>query len=223
MTATFVAAANDPTSGESQASSRVVTKPAGAQIGVFFLCMWIGTGDPTVTPPGSMTLRNNSVVVQTRTATYLKYVDGDSTGTSYTFGFSAATFSNLNAIFFTNVDPGLNLATVPFNTANDTNTTTGYASTSVSTVTGAALAWSGNDSEYGTTPTQTPPTGFTETGDSYGGGAAYLISPSDGTQTASGAASTEAVADKISALVALAPAPAAVAYTVQAAQPFACF
>ena len=225
-TATFIGAANDPTSGDSLASSRAVTKPAGAQAAVFFVCFWIGDGDRTITPPSGAVLRNNTVVGSTRTATYLKYVDGDSTGATYTFTFSASIWSALKAVFFADVNDALDFSTsstdVPFNTANAGGT--GYATTTVTTVNGAALAWSGNTAEYGTAPTNTPPTDFTESGDTDLSTAAYRISPGDGSQSASGAAATQSVNNKISSLVALegtggaggdaTPEPAVIATTV---------
>lgn len=204
MAATFIGAANSPTSGETHASTHSVTKPAGAQIAVFFITTWNYSG--TITPAASAvgaTLRNNTAVGTARTTTYIKYINGDATGATYTFNLASAEWSALKAIFYDGVDTGLDLATVPFNTANASSSN--YPSTSVSLSSGGALAWHGNSIDYSSGSAHTPPTSFTEVGDSLASSTAYRIAPSTGTQTASGATYGESTT-LISTLAGLAPA-----------------
>jgi hypothetical protein len=207
--AVFVSAANVPASGEGAASSRAVTKPAGAQLAVFFVNLWIGDGNPTITKTGggvAAVLRNNQVATSTRTALYLQYVDGDATGTTYTFTFGASKWSELNAQFFNTVDPDLDLATVPFNSAVASSTP--YGDTAVATGQGWAICWGGNAAEYSSGGSHTPPSGFTETGDAFMSGAAYKIATASGSQAATGASYPNGANNKISTLVGIAGAPA---------------
>lgn len=208
MAAALIAAVNAPVTGENQATSRSVNKPAGAQIVVAWMCSWTGVGGGTLTPSGgsgSWITRSDTTSGTNRTTCFIKYVDADATGTTYTFMFGGgSTWCALSAHFFDSVDDALALASVPFNTASASGT--GYATTTVTTVDGAALSWSGNTSGYsGTAPTHTPPTSFTELYDTPLATSAYRISPGDGSQSAAGAAASVSVDDKIAALVALAP------------------
>lgn len=210
MAATFVAAANDPTSGDSQAFSRSVSKPLNASAGhlaAFFLTAWTGTGDPTVTPPSGSVLRSDTSNGTERTWIYFRFVE--TLDTSYTFSFSTSTWSTLHAQFFSDIDPNLDLATVPFNSATAPPPGNGKnaADTTVTTVAGAALAWCVNTQDYTGATTHTPPTGYTETGDLSGSSAAYQIAAAGGDQIASGATIDPGV-DSLSTLVALAPVPA---------------
>jgi hypothetical protein len=104
-------------------------------------------------------------------------------------------------LFFSGVDPALDLATVPF--ASLTGTGTAVTTLSVTTVDTAALAWNVNTIDGGSA-THTPPTGFTEVGDVTPWSSAYGIASGDGSQSAAGATNgTSSV--WAAGLVALAP------------------
>jgi hypothetical protein len=199
MAVTFV---NKAESTDQLVSSRLVSKPAGVvagDVGVFFLTRWdSGASFPAVTAPSGAVLLGtvtNSVI---ETKVYAKYVAAEG---NWAYSWTGARWSSLSVEFFNGVDPALNLATVPFNTA--TGNGTSITTTSVTTVTGAGLAWNVNTQDYASATTHAQPTGYTETYDFDAYSTAYKIAAGSSESAASATLSLSQL--WIAALVALAP------------------
>lgn len=202
--ATFVAAANSGT--DTQTTSKSVNKPASVasgDIGVFQLTRWNDTNSfPTVTLPSGAVGRTPQVQGGTgsfqETIIFADYVGGES---SWAVSWTGSRWSSLKALFFRDVDPALNLSTVPF----DIDIGTGApVNLTVDAAIGDALAYFMNTNSYSGSTTHTPPTGFTEPAsfDNDPSSGAYKIATAGGTQTVAGSNSPSQ--DHIHALMALA-------------------
>ena len=201
----FVDQANTGT--DALVSSRSVNKPAAVASGdvaVFQLTRWNESSSfPAVTPPSGVVARTPIVQGLMETIIFLDYVESES---SWNFTWASSRWSTLKALFFTGVDSGLDLSTVPLDSAQASSGTS-VTTTTVTTVADAGLAWFVNTADYGGATTHAPPTNFTEPAsfDHDPSSGAYRISPGDGSQSASGATISSSQAF-IAVLVALAPA-----------------
>jgi hypothetical protein len=200
--AAYVDQAN--TGADNIVTSRSVTKPGGVasgDYGVFWLARWDGGSSfPAVTAPSGAVLRSTLTGTQLETLCYLLKVSGE---TSFTFSWTGTRWTTLCGMFFTGVDPALDLSTVPVNSAS--GSTSAISTTTVTTVVDAALAWHVNNISGASGFTHTPPTGFTEAADIAQWSAAYRISPGTGSQSAA-SASMSGSTNWTAGLVALAPA-----------------
>lgn len=181
-------------------TSRLVGKPSGVASGdyaVFFLDRYdLGSSFPAVTAPSGTVLRGTVSNARIETKVYLKKVASE---INWTFSWSGARWSSLSVLFFRGPDTALDLATVPFNTA--TGDGTAISTTSVTTATGAALAWNVNTQDYASTTTHVHPTGYTEVHDFDAYDTAYKIAAGSSESAASATNSVSQV--WIAALVAL--------------------
>lgn len=187
-------------------SSRSVTKPAGVvsgDVGVFWLARWEDPpAFPAVTPPSGSVLRSTFTGTNLQTLCYVLRVTGE---TSFNFTWTGSRWSTLSAVFFSGIDPALDFATAPFDSTSGSGS--GITTLSVTTVSGAALAWHVNNISGSGGFTHTPPTSFTEAADVAQWSAAYRISPGAGSQSAAGASMSGSTA-WAAGLLALAPASA---------------
>jgi hypothetical protein len=200
--AAYVDQAN--TGADDLVTSRSVTKPSGVasgDYGVFWLARWDGGSSfPAVTAPSGAVLRSTVTGTQLETLCYLLKISGE---TSFAFSWTGTRWTTLCGVFFTGVDPALDLSTVPVNSAS--GSTSAISTTTVTTVVDAALAWHVNNISGASGFTHTPPTDFTETADIAQWSAAYRISPGTGSQSAA-SASMSGSTNWAAGLVALAPA-----------------
>lgn len=185
-------------------STHTLTTPGtvvSGDVGVFWLTRWdSGASFPTVTAPSGAVLRGTIATGLIQTQCYLIKTAGEA---SFTFSWTGAKWSASSVQFFSGVDSALDLTAVPFSSA--TGTGTAISTVSVTTVNTAALAFSVNTQDYGSTTTHAPPTNFTETCDFDAYTADYFIATADGSVSA--ASATISVSQAWAAgLVALAPA-----------------
>lgn len=172
------------TGSDSLASTKTVTKPApvttGA-VGVFWLVRWHESGSfPAVTPPVGAILRGTITTASMETQCYLHRVAAE---TSFAYTWTSARWSTLAAVWFSGVDPGVDLATVPFQSATGSGTAIGALT--VTSDIDSALAWHVNTIDTSGV-THNPPTGFTEVADASPAASAYRIAVVSGSQTADG-------------------------------------
>jgi hypothetical protein len=197
----YVAQAN--TGADAIASSRSVAKPGGVTaggVGVFWLVRWHESASfPAVTPPSGAVLRGTIATTLSQTLVYLMKVSAES---AFAFSWTGGRWSALSSLYFSGVDPALDLSTVPFHSL--TGSGTAITTLTVTTVDTAALAWNVNTLDGGSA-THAPPTGFTEVGDVTPWSSAYRIASGDGSQSASSATNGTSTG-WAAGLVALAPA-----------------
>ena len=199
---TYLAQAN--TGADSLASTKTVTKPgavtAGA-VGVFWLVRWHESGSfPAVTPPAGAVLRGTITTASMQTQCYLHRANAEA---SFAYSWTSGRWSTLAAVWFSGVDPTVDLATVPFQSATGSGTAIGTLT--VTSDIDSALAWHVNTIDTSGV-THTPPTGFTEVADVSPWASAYRITIAGGSQTADGATASPTTA-WAAGLVALPPAP----------------
>lgn len=200
--------------GTQNTTTLSVDVPAAARAGdvaALFLDRWSGSSTfGTPTSPEGAVARSTVAAPQGDTGSaiearaYLLRLDGSES--TLTLSWSGADWSSLGVMFFTGVDPNLDLAAVPVDTAVGSGAT--VPAVSVTAATGSALAYDLNTSAEGDfgAITHTPPTGYTETYEYTFNAGAYAVASSDGTQTASGASlSADHGLPSIATLVALAP------------------
>lgn len=199
---TYLAQAN--TGSDTLASTKTVTKPAtvsSGAVGVFWLVRWHESGSfPTVTAPVGAVLRGTITTASMQTQCYLHRVADE---TSFAYSWTSGRWSTLAAVWFGGVDPTIDLATVPFQSATGSGTAIGALT--VTSDIDSALAWHVNTIDTSGV-THTPPTGFTEVTDVSPWASAYRIAVASGSQTADGAAASPTTA-WAAGLVALPPAP----------------
>jgi hypothetical protein len=202
MTA-YLAQAN--TGADALVTTRAVSKPGGVNagdVGVFWLVRWSDAASfPAVTPPAGAVLRGTITNGTEQTLCYVHRVNAE---TTFTYSWTGGRWSALSALFFSGVDPVLDLSTAPFQSA--TGSGTSITTLTVTTVDAAALAWNVN-SIATSGISHTPPTSFTEVADVSPWASAYRISPGSGSQSAADAANSP-TAQWAAGLVALAPAAA---------------
>ncbi|WHM30207.1 hypothetical protein OH540_09250 [Streptomyces sp. BPPL-273] len=201
---TYLAQAN--TGSDTLASTKSITKPApvttGA-VGVFWLVRWHESGSfPAVTPPAGAVLRGTITTASMQTQCYLHRVAAE---TSFAYTWTGSRWSTLAAVWFAGVDPGVDLATVPFQSATGSGTAIGALT--VTSDIDSALAWHVNTIDTSGV-THNPPTGFTEVADASPAASAYRIAVASGSQTADGG-TVSPTSGWAAGLVALPPATAA--------------
>ena len=200
---TYLAQAN--TGADALASTRSVTKPAGVTagaVGVFWLVRWHESGSfPAVTAPAGAVLRGTITTASMQTQCYLHRVTAE---TAFAYSWTSGRWSTLAGLWFSGVDPTLDLATVPFQSATGSGTAIGALT--VTTSADSALAWHVNTIDTSGV-THNPPAGFTEVADVSPAAAAYRITVASGSQDATGATVNPTTA-WAAGLVALAPAAA---------------
>ncbi len=201
---TYLAQAN--TGADSLASTKTVTKPGGVTagaVGVFWLVRWHESGSfPAVTPPAGAVLRGTITTASMQTQCYLHRVTAE---TSFAYTWTGGRWSTLAAVWFSGVDPTVDLATVPFQSATGSGTAIGALT--VTSDIDSALSWHVNTIDTSGV-THNPPAGFTEVVDVSPSASAYRIAVASGSQTADGGTVSPTTA-WAAGLVALPPAPAA--------------
>ncbi|WP_329472732.1 hypothetical protein OIE75_29740 [Streptomyces sp. NBC_01723] len=201
---TYLAQAN--TGADTLASTRTVTKPAGVTagaVGVFWLVRWHESGSfPAVTPPAGAVLRGTITTTSMQTQCYLHRVAAE---TSFAYTWTSGRWSTLAAVWFAGVDPAVDLASVPFQSATGSGTAIGALT--VTSDIDSALAWHVNTIDTSGV-THNPPAGFTEVADASPAASAYRIAVASGSQTADGGTASP-TSNWAAGLVALPPAPAA--------------
>ena len=207
--ATFVD--KDSTGTDVFTTSRVITKPSGVANGdimVMQLTFWNASNSfPTVTKPSSATLRANTTQAGgsgfEKSEIYIAYVGSD---TSWTWSWTGQTWATAKAMFFRDIDLGLDLSAVPHGFAQDNGATTVNGVSLSSLTEGGALAWFINTADYSGTQTHSPPTGYTEPAsfdDSPSSGAYFFA---DGTSENSTGATIDLGEGYIASLTFIAPA-----------------
>lgn len=189
--AQFIAAANS--GADTQTSNKSVSKPAAVaadDVGVFQLTRWNETNSfPAVTLPTGAIGRTPQVQGGgssfQETIIFADYVNDPTPEASWNVTWVGSRWSTLKALFFRNIDPGLDLATVPYDIdigTGDPNDLTANGND------GDAIAYFLNTNSYSGTTTHGPPSGFTEPAsfDNDASGGAYKIADTTGTQTVSG-------------------------------------
>ena len=208
MAVSYVDQAN--TGADVLAASRQVTRPATVESGdvvVLTLVRWESANSfPATTGPAG-SVRRGSIIAGAGgswqdSEVFLLRVGSE---TSWTVSWTGSRFGCLFAEFFRGVDPGLDLATVPFQITSALNTAAVPTAT-VTTVAGAGLSWHVNTQGYSATTTHEPPTGFAEAADTDPWASAHRIAAADGPVSASGATASSSQPQMIASLVALAPA-----------------
>lgn len=200
---TYLAQAN--TGADTLTSTRSVTKPAAVTagaVGVFWLVRWHESGSfPAVTPPAGAVLRGTITTASMQTQCYLHRVTAE---TTFTYSWTSGRWSTLAAVWFSDVDPTADLATVPFQSATGSGTAIGTLT--VTSNVDSALAWHVNTIDTSGV-THSPPAGFTEVADVSPWSSAYRITVTSGSQDATGATANPTTA-WAAGLVALPPAAA---------------
>lgn len=226
MPVEYVASANSgPTDND---SSQTVTVPAAVQSGdvaVLFADRWNSSASlPATTGPAGAVERFTSPIASgsdnnVQTSVYLLRLSGES---SLAVSWSGYYWSTLGALFFTGVDPAVDLASVPLDSAPAAGAATA-PDVSVTVSAGSALAFDFNGEGDPTPDAYTPPTGYTLGAVMDSQACSYAIATSGGTKTVTGATVDPAQGALIATLVALPPEGGGggpIAYTA-AAEPFA--
>lgn len=168
---------------DSFVSSVSIGVPLGAaanDIAVVGIEMW-EAGNPTVTPPSGFTLLTSVVSGSQKLKVFWKRLAGADTG-FYTFSWTGSQWTIGNCLLFSGCKTSGDPIGSNFDTAISASGT-GVPSTSVTVAFAPAFAHFVANENSGL---KTPPTGFTETRDSFYLEASYLAPGSSGTTTASG-------------------------------------